>query len=391
MDIDPCRSYDTRKTSALEDPFTLVRHARETCPVAHSDQQGGFWNFFKYADVTHAARTPDVYLSGKGITIPTHGLPGGVPPMEKDPPEHKFFRTPLLEQFSPQSIARFEPAIRGEVTKLIDDFIEVGEADLASQLTAPMPAVVVTHLLGLPLEDRDKLHNWAVRMLSLAGDHDAVRESVEYLAALYPDRKSNPRDDIPTLLVDIDINGRPITEMEYTLLIHGLFVAGLDTTTNAAANSLIILSDRPDLRDFLIEDFDRLPNAIEELLRYVTPLPGNARTTACPVTVGGVEIPEDTKVQLHWLSANHDPDEFPDPETIDLERAPNRHVTFGIGIHRCLGMHLARLQLRVLFEEVLTRIPDFKVDKSRVRRTESLVRNVAELPAMFTPGQRIGS
>jgi cytochrome P450 len=132
---------------------------------------------------------------------------------------------------------------------------------------------VVTHLLGLPIEDRDTLHDWAVRMLSLSGDHSAVVDSLEYLGGLYDERTANPRDDIPTLLLHLDINGSPITRDQYRLMIHALFVAGFDTTTNAAANSLLILSRRRDLREYLIEDLSRLPVAIDDFLRFVSPAP----------------------------------------------------------------------------------------------------------------------
>lgn len=390
MDVE--HSYDTLAISAMESPSELVAEARSKCPVAHSDQLGGFWILHRYEDIGAAARAPEIFSSAKGASLPHHGFPLAIPPIEIDPPEHAQYRSPLRDRFSPRSANSLEPLARGAVTTIIDNFIERGTADLATELTALVPATIITKILAVPEEDSAMFIDWAARTLQANGDMEAIMDELEYMAGIYDDRVANPRDpeeDLPSLLLSIQINGEPIAEEMFLGLMTELLSAGLDTTANAGALILDLLSKRTDIRQRLIEDPSLIPAAVEEFLRYLTPLPVLCRTTTKPATVGGINIEADSKVQLNWLSANHDPEEFTDPEEIQIDRFPNRHYAFGVGPHRCLGAHLARLELRILIEEVLHRIPDYEVDRSAVVRYPGITRGVASLPAAFTPGRRI--
>lgn len=390
MDVE--HSYDHLAISAMEFPSELVARARSQCPVAHSDQYGGFWILHRYGDIGAAARAPEIFSSAKGASLPHHGFPLAIPPIEIDPPDHAQYRSPLRDAFSPRSANSLEPEARRAVTTLIDNFIERGAADFATELTTLVPATIITKILGIPDEDSAMFIDWAARTLQANGDMEAVMEELEYMAGIYDDRVANPRDpeeDLPSLLLTIQINGEPIAEEMFLGLMSELLSAGLDTTANAGALILDLLSKRTDIRQRLIDDPSLIPSAVEEFLRYLTPLPVLCRTTTKPTAVGGNDIEADSKVQLNWLAANHDPEEFPDPEEIRIDRFPNRHYSFGVGPHRCLGAHLARLELRILIEEVLRRIPDYEVDRSAVIRYPGITRGVASLPVAFTPGPRV--
>lgn len=384
-------SYDHLAVSAMPDPHPIVAEARNQCPVAHSDQYDGFWIVHRYGDVGSVARNPQVFCSGKGDTIPHHGFPLAVPPIEIDPPDHIKYRTPLLERLSPGAVARMEPMLRSNVTALIDEFIERGEVEFTNELTIPLPAIAICSLLHIPAEDQKKFHEWAVQQMQVNSGLEAWVEEIMYFNVIYEDRTANPidpRDDLPTYLMQIEIDGEPLSQMHFVAMMTELLGAGLDTTANTSAHILLLLSQRLDLRQELLEDFSLIPMAIEEMLRYITPLPVLCRTATQDTEIDGQRIGEGERVQLNWISANHDPDEFDDPETIHFRRTPNRHLAFGAGPHRCAGAHLARAELKVLLEEVLTRLPDYRIDIDGVAHYGGITRGISALPATFSPGPR---
>ena len=390
MTDDAGLDFDHLAVSAMAEPFDVLRELRDRCPVAHSKTYDGFWVLTRYGDVNRAAHDPQRFTSTKGVTIPHHGFPISLPPIELDPPLHRQFRSPLLEHFSPGKVAEREDEIRHQVTELIDGFIADGRADLAQQLTIPLPAFVTSRFFGFPEEDLDRLHAWAVRILATNGDLEVVGETFQYLMGVYEDRQAHPRDDIPSVVLTIEVDDRPISQMEFLCMMNMLFVAGLDTTANAGAYMFEHIARHPDIRRRLTDEPALIPGAIEEFLRYLTPLPAMARTTTEDVTIGDVTIPAGERVLLHWMAANHDPAEFPDPDEFVIDRLPNRHFSFGAGVHRCLGSNLARLELRVALEEVLRRIPDYRLaDDAPVARYPGVTRGISALPVTFTPGPRL--
>lgn len=384
------REFDPRAMSGMADPFPLVNRLREQCPVSYSDAHGGFWNLFTYRDVCAAAVDARTF-SSRDNTIPSQNLEVPPPPIMYDPPQHMQFRHPFLKHFSPQVVGELEPAIRAKITNLIDGFIERGEADLVEELYVPFPAFAALQILNLPDEDFPKFARWARMVFSnpneADGDGNWVGEFFNYAAPLYDQLDGSTGSDIPSVARHIRIDGRDITQTEFVMLLLTFISGGLDTTTNAAGNITVLLHQHPDLRTRLIGQPRLIPSAVEEFLRYITPLPMLARTADHAVTVNSQPIRAGEKVALHWLSANHDPDEFPDPEEVILDRSPNRHLAFGRGPHRCIGMHIARLELRVLLEELLARIPDYEVDLDRVQRLPGITRQIVSLPVRFTPGQ----
>lgn len=384
--MDPAGHYDHLVVAALEDPFPVLADARERCPVAHSDQYEGFWALFRYDDIATVAKDPGRFSSAQGITIPHHGFPLSLPPIETDPPQHMQLRGPLLDRFSAGAVGRLEPVLRRSVVALIAAFAGRGEADLAQELTVPLPGIAVSELLAIPEKDRARCHQWTTALIREPENMEAISAAFAYFYELYQDRSANPRpDDIPSLILGITVDGRGITEQEFLCFMSTLVMAGLDTTANAGANMLKLLADRPALRDELIADPGRIGPAVEELLRYITPLPALARVTTEPVELGGVSIPAGERVQMVFIAGNHDPAEFECPEEIRFDRSPNRHLAFSAGPHRCLGAPLARLELRILLEEVLRLIPDYRVVDGGVVRYAGITRGISALPVTFTP------
>lgn len=384
--------FDPVALAQMADPFAVVNGLRATCPVARSEQHDGFWLLTRHEDVTMAAQDPARFSSAKGITIPHHGYPITLPPIEEDPPRHQQFREPIRARFGPAAILRREAEVRNEITLLIDDFIERGEADLAKELTIPLPAIMAMRVLGLPEEDKMKMRDWAARILSVNLDMEVVGETFAYFDAVYKDRQANPRDDLPTQMLAIEVDGRPITQVEYLCMMSVLFSAGLDTTAHMASHMIMFLASNSDHRARLAADRDLIPDAVAEMLRYVSPLPGLCRTTTEEVEIGGRTIPEGERVMLSWMGANHDPEQFPDAETVDFARSTKDHCAFGFGDHQCLGRHLARLELRLIVEELLKRLPDLAIDESKaIVRSGGVTRAIDALPVTFTPGPRLAT
>jgi cytochrome P450 len=379
-------TYDHQAVSGMAAPFAMLAESRDACPVAHTSAHDGYWVLFRYEDIVAAAMDTERFSSSSGITIPHHGFPIELPPLECDPPRHRDFRAPLIPYFAPKAIKLIEPSLRESVRQLMSTFIEEGKADLAEQLTMRLPAMAITQLLNIPAKDRANFTDWTVRLIRDPQDFDAVGDAMEYFSGIYDDRRANPQDDIPTFMLGIEVEGQPISEEEYLCFLNVLVMAGLDTTANAAANILELLDLRPEVRARLIEEPAQIADSVDELLRYVTPLSALARTTTEDVEINGTQIPAGDRVLLNWIAANHDPDVFDDPETLNLERSRRTpHVAFGVGPHRCLGAHLARLELVVLLEEVLRHIGDYQVDREQVTRFPGLTRGIASLPVTFTP------
>ena len=376
--------YDHLELSAVWDPYEQINRVREECPVAHSPRYDGFWLLSRYEDVCAAARDTDTFRSEPGITIPHVGFPLPLSPIELDPPRHKLVRRPLTDLFTPGAVASYEPDIRAIVTRLLDEMIDDGGGDLAQGLTIPMPAQFVVRMLELPEEDIPKFHDWAVRIVSVGEARDVVPEVFEYLNAVYERAKAGEEvGEIATRVLAMEIDGKPCDNIWFCLTIATLFTAGLDTTSNGGAYMLELISRRDDLRAELVANLDDLMGSVDELLRYLSPVPILNRTTTREVEIDGEVIPAGERVQLNWIAANHDPERFPDPEKVDLGREASTHVAFGHGIHRCLGQHLARLELTIMLQEVLTRIPDYKVDLEGIERYPSIARGISSLPATW--------
>lgn len=378
------------------------------CPVAHTSAHGGFWLLSDYDKVSSAARDDATFSSYHDVTGDTNDYEGIVippspilqVPIELDPPEFTDYRRLLNPLFSPAVAAALESEVRKLAAEAMDRFCESGHGDLVNDFGSPVPSVITMKMLGLPAEDgeryADAIHKVTYMTPDADGYSDVLQDFFELLtelAELIVVRRAEPQDDIISKLTQAEINGALLDDEQISSVCTLVIAGGVDTTTSLFAETLVWLEQNPDAKRRLIDEPELMPQAIEEFLRFFTPQQMLARTATCDVVIGDAEIKEGERVMLSWAAANRDPEIFEDPQELILDRSPNRHTTFGLGAHRCLGSNLARMQLRVLLNEVLTRIPDYAVDHETAKPYPSIgvVNGWIALPSTFTPSPRTGS
>lgn len=364
--------WDPLEPDALADPFAAHAELRRNCPVARSDRWGGFWSLMRHEDVIAASLDTDVFISGQKTTIPDSTGPHRPPrpPLEVDRPEHTHYRRLLAPYFSPERTRQLEPRIREIAAELIDAAIAEREVDLVPTIAMPMPALVLCALLGLPSEDWSFLKRWTTEVIDAgrAGEpdrhtraNDAMYGYVHSVVEARRTAKRDPELDIITGLSELVVDGRQLDDDQVTGVVRLLLQAGHNTTTNGLGSAFRYLGGHPIEQARLREDPGLIPMAVDEILRAFSPAQFLARTVTQEVEVCGKLLQPGEKVGLVWASANRDPEVFPEPERVDLARAPNRHVAFGYGIHRCLGAHLARAEMCVAVEELLARTTGFEL------------------------------
>jgi cytochrome P450 len=409
-DDKPVVELDHHSAAFAADPAAVLRELRERCPVGWSTAYDGFWALTRYDDVNrvltdHAAFSSRHDLEPgspfRGVTIPPP--PMRFVPVEMDPPEALAYRRLLNPLFSPAAVERLRPTMVACADWCIDQVVEQGEIDLVYDLASPMPAMVTLELMGLPLDDWPRyattLHDMAgfppgtPQLLAAFASAASITED---LTKLVTDRRAHPnrtRRGAIDALVDAEIDGTPVPDERLVDLINLILAGGIDTTTGAAAGALVYLSHHPKERCRLIDEPELLDTACEEFVRWVTPTPVLARTTTCPVTIGGEPVAEHERVMANLFAANRDPDAFPEPDDVVLDRHPNRHASFGFGIHRCVGANLARVELQTMISRVLARIPDYRVIEDRAERyhTAGVQNGYITVPATFTPAPRTGA
>jgi cytochrome P450 len=381
---------------------------RQRCPVAHSEAYGGFYVLSRYKDVERALKDDDTFASHHsteegspfgGILIPPS--PNVSTPIEMDPPDFTPLRRLLNPYFSPGKADEWEPFTRDVTTGLIDQVIETGHVDLVDHIASPVPALLTAALLGLPLEDW-RMYSEVAHAIVYTPPADPrfmdvvmrLQEIHERATKVGLQRRDDPKDDLLSAIATYrDAEGNLLPEHRITEFCSLIIGGGNDTTTSLLSQAFMWLSEHPEQRDWLRQDLGRVKAACEEFLRYFTPTQALARTVRKPVEIAGYELQPGDRVLLSFASANQDPEEFDNPDEIVLDRFPNRHQAFGLGLHRCLGSNFTRMEFRVVLEEVLERLPDFVVDRSGSARYESIgiVNGWATMPAAFTPGSRKGS
>jgi cytochrome P450 len=386
-----------------EIPFAVYAALRRERPVAWTDAHGGFWVVSRYADVARVARDDLTFSSARGITIP-HPVPPveGLPPdqqlrmipIDVDPPQFFAYRKLVDPLFSPARLPHQEPDVREIVGRLIDAFIAKGRCDLHEDFAKPLPGILTVRILGLPEADwrryAEPFHAaiHAKPEQAAAGARDFYLDNARAMLAVAAERRSEPRKDVLSALASATLEGRPLRDLEIFGIANLILVGGVETTTNAMGSAFVYLSRHPELRQRLIESPGLLPGAVEEFLRVFAPVQGLARTAMRDCEIAGQRIREGERVLMLWASANRDEAEFPAPDDVIVDRHPNRHLTFGVGNHRCLGSNLARLEFRIALEELLRRIPDFRVDEAglRVQPDVGTTFGYGAIPVRFTPG-----
>jgi len=399
-------SFDHHSPEYAENWREINTDLRQRCPVAHTDAHGGFWVVSKYDDVAAVVRDDATFSSYQelpdgsrvGATVPVSPL--RQVPIEMDPPEFFDYRKLLNAPFSPASVKRWEPFLRDVTTFCIDRVIEAGQVDLVRDLASPVPAILTLQLLGLSTDDwqafSDTTHSM-IHTLPGTPENGAATASMMVLVGqvfeIIAKRRAEPADDLISHLVQAKIDGEPLTDERLIEIITLVIFGGVDTTGALIGNALHWLQQNPAERNRLRENSQLLITATEEFLRYFPPVPALARTTTKACVVGGRELGAGERVLVSWASANFDEDAFERPDVVLLDRSPNRHQSFGLGIHRCLGSSFARLEFRVVVEEILRRLPDYAIDAASAEpyRSIGVVNGWITLPATFTPGTPEGS
>ncbi len=375
----------------LWDIYDGLRAAR----VAYSETYGGFYVLSRYEDVWAAARDDETFSSDREVVLPATGV-GRLIPLNADPPDLQRYRSALFPYFTQRAAEAMAPDIERFTTSTIDAFIEAGRCDLITDLAAPVPAMTTLELMGLPPEDWAILAGPLHDLIAYPTDdprHDSARHGVwairERFAAEVAGRAAEPRDDMITHLLGMEAKGT-LRRDEVVDLLMMVTIGGFDTTMAAIGSALLYLEQHPDERSRLAADPDLLPAATEEFLRFEAPVQGFARTVTRDITVGGCPIAAGETVFLLWGSANRDPEAFDRSDQMVLDRQPNRHLTFGVGGHRCLGSHLARVEMRVVLAATLRHLGDYTVLHEQVRWPNSvgILYGRAHIPATFTPTSR---
>jgi cytochrome P450 len=365
------------------------------CPVAHSDRYGGMWVPLTHDTVNEVAYDTENFTS-RAVVVSV-GRPGdralpapiGVaPPITSDPPFHNVARRLLLPPFAPKKIAEWEPKVRTQCRKLLDEMGEItpGETivDAAVQYAQHIPVNVIRQMLGFPEKDEALFRKFVHDTLERINEEPGARLETEdnlgdYISIQIADHRANPRDDLTSyLLEEVEIDGNKLSDDVAAGMVILLLVAGIDTTWSAIGSSLWHLAQNPDDHQRMLDDPDVVPFAVEEFLRAYAPVT-MARLVAKDNDFHGCPMKKDDWVLLPFPAANRDPKKFEDPDTFIVDREENRHAAFGLGIHRCLGSNLARLELKVAIEEFIKRFPRFEL-AGDTRWSVGQIRGPRELP-----------
>jgi cytochrome P450 len=343
----------------------------EEHPLVHSDLYGGFWMLTRYDDVTAAALDHESFTSAVvGTTVIPPSQPRSEPllPIELDPPEHTLYRGLVNALFAKPRIEALRPELEALATRLLEPIAREGGGDVMAGFAHPMSLGALARFMNLPEEDEERWFDWVERMFSNAlldkdDQSDAVRDAEAYIDALIAERKEEPRGDFLGMLLEAEVEGQRLSDEEVRQFGILMLLAGYETTSGAMGLSLMYLAAHPEQRAELFADPAGLAHsAVNELLRYVSPVQVFCRNASHDLDVHGERVPAGDVVLLAYGAANHDPRAFPDPDRCILDRRPNRHVAFGHGRHLCLGANLARLELTIMLERFAGLFPDFRLD-----------------------------
>jgi cytochrome P450 len=376
--------------------FDVANELRQRCPVAYSEAHGGFWIFTRFADVQDGFSDERRFSSVPTVTIPVN--PAAVPiiPLQCEPDIHRDFRRILDPYFRAGAVSRYEAGIRRVTTDLIDSFIETGHCEFIGAFARPLPGGVIFGLfLGLPESEIDEAFHLTMAIMHSLGTPEAEhvhRRFMALISRMLDRRRAEPsRGDVIDALLAGTVQGRPLADDEVVRTLLQLIAAGLDTTLHALGTMMIALARSPALRRRLEDNPADIPRAVEELLRWEPPAGGLVRTAVHDVVVGGRQLRAGEPVLLLVAAANRDTAEYDQPDQIDLDRPQVRHLSFGYGAHYCLGVHLARLELRVALEELLRRVRDLRLTDTEIRYESGTSRGPVRLNLEFTPGPRSSS
>ncbi|MCB5291382.1 cytochrome P450 [Arthrobacter sp. SO3] len=374
------------------DPFPQYERMREAAPVFH-DEQSGSWHVFRYDDVQRVLSEHASFSSRMGGEDPSetgHLFASSL--ITTDPPRHRQLRSLVTQAFTPKAVDALAPRISNLTEELLEGIASLGTADLIQALAYPLPVIVISELMGIPAEDRDRFKQWSdvivsqTRTSTTNEDHQAANaEMTGYFLDLIERRRTRPGTDLISNLLSAEIDGQKLNVAELLGFCALLLVAGNETTTNLIGNAVLCFTEVPGTIERLLKEPSLLPQAIEEVLRFRSPVQSMYRVTVADTTLGDVQIPAGAPV-VAWIgSANRDERQFQRAARFDIDRDQIRHLAFGHGIHFCLGAPLARLEARVALEGILSRLPGLTLDPgARLERMEStIVYGLKSLPARW--------
>lgn len=384
--------FDIFDPGFVANPYPVFDELRGSCPIAHTDRWGGQWMPVNYEDIAAITADTDHFSS---VTVGVTGRKPGegtiltAPPITSDPPEHTGARRVLLPSFSPKAVERLTPLARDLARRLIEDIRDSGDdvVDAADRYARHIPVLVIATMLGIPLEEEERFTDWVVRILQI-GPYDfevgqaATKELLEYFKGHVEARRADPapHDDLLADLMEAELDGAPLTDRHILGSAFLLLVAGIDTTWSSIGSSLLHLATHADDRRRLVAEPELIPTAIEEFLRVYAPVT-MARIVKEDTTVGGCPMHAGDRVLLSFPAANRDPAIFDAPDEIRIDREVNRHAAFGLGIHRCVGSNLARMELQVAVTEWLAAFPEFAlVEGEALEWTGGQVRGPRAVP-----------
>ncbi|HTT87875.1 MAG TPA: cytochrome P450 [Acidimicrobiales bacterium] len=399
-------------------PHDWFAFLRRNAPVWwHEESDGpGFWCVTKYDDCVAVNRDYETFSSARKATF-IWELPDEAIEEQKlmmlnmDPPLHTRYRRLVNKGFTPRMVSQLEQKIHDTADDIIDAVIEKGECDFVTDISSELPLVVIADLLGVPQEDRHNMFDWSNRMIgrldpefaegdpAAKGDRaadaefasQAAMELYAYAVDLYAKKRISPKEDLMSVLTQVEVEGDQLSELELELFFLLLTVAGNETTRNLMSGAMVAFFDNPGQWEKLRADRSLMPKAVEEMLRYVTPVMNFRRQTTGPTELRGQKIEGDQKVVFFHTSANRDEDVFECPDSFDIERNPNPHMAFGGGgPHFCLGANLARMEIRVMYQHLLDRLPDIRLDGEVQRLQSSFINGVKHIPVAFSPGKPLG-
>lgn len=373
----------------LENPFPFYEMGRAMSPLLAPFGDDGLWMAFKYEECLSILKDSTTWSSGGSRLVDAETGPASM--LGSDPPRHTRLRALVSQAFTPRMVEQLEPRLRQIARELLDPAIERGECDLVETLTYPLPVIAIAEILGVEAEQRERFKAWSDEVVATlgAGDADIRPETFEemqtYFGRLFEERRASPRSDLISGLVQAEMDGEKLSFDELVQMLILLLVAGNETTTNLIGNTMLEFMAHPEQLARVEADRSLVPSALEEVLRYNSPVQATVRRATRDVELGGKTIPDDQQVVVWLAAANRDPEQFADPLTFDVTRSPNRHLAFGQGIHFCLGAPLARLEAKIAIEELLARTTNFRRTDDRIlpRVPTFIMRGVRELPIAF--------
>ena len=387
-------NFDHYDPAYARDPYPVLAALRERCPITHSDQHGGYWMVSGHEFVRHVALHPELF-SPQYTTVPPQFAFGElrIPPLQLEPEEHTRVKQLLTPPFGPARAAALEPSTRAAATALLDDLVPKGGFDASQDFARLVPTGVIGQLLGIP-EEFDRLTGWVKRMIEHLTDNpeDVMAAGMEmflFMNELIEKRRADPGDDLISALLASEVDGQRLEPVEVVMSSVIFVLAGIDTAWSTLGCALHHLATHPADQQRLRDEPELLETAREEFLRAFAPV-ATARIAKEDTEIGGQAVKAGEMVLVSFPSACRDAAEFDAPEEVRLDRTPNRHIAFGTGIHRCLGVNVARMELRVALEEFLRRVPPFRLDGDEadaVDWTLGQVRGPKKLLIRFEPAE----